>query len=75
MITTLNKCSYNFAKADKLGRTPLMKAIEAENVNIAHLLLDDGTIDDNSFAKAKKLAILSENENIKGIFAGVKTKK
>ena len=52
-----------------------MKAIEAENINIAHLLLDYGTIDDNSLAKAKKLAILSENENIKGIFARVKTKK
>ena len=75
MITTLNKCSYNFAKADKLGRTPLMKAIEAENVNMVHLFLDYGTNDGNSLAKAKKLAMQSENKNIITIFAGTEAKK
>ena len=73
LITTLNKCSYNFAKTDKLGRTPLMKAIEAENVNIAHLFLDYGTnnyYDLNeyySLEKCKKLAMKSENEDIKAL--------
>ena len=75
LITTLNNCSYNFAKTDKLGRTPLMKAIEAENVNIAHLFLDYGTNDGNSLAKAKKLAMQSENKNIITIFAGTEAKK
>ena len=52
-----------------------MKAIEAENVNIAHLFLDYGTNDGNSLAKAKKLAMQSENKNIITIFAGTEAKK
>lgn len=52
-----------------------MKAIEAENVNIAHLLLDYGTNDGNSLAKAKKLAMQSENEDLKALAQRMKVKE
>ena len=52
-----------------------MKAIEAENVNIAHLFLDYGTNDGNSLAKAKELAMKSENEDIKALAQRMKVKE
>ena len=66
LITTLRECSFNFEKTDNLGRTPLMKAIEAENVNLVNLLLDYGKNEYKSLVK--ELALKSNNKDIKAIF-------
>lgn len=68
LIITLKKCSFDFTKTDKLGRTPLMKAIEAENANLVHLLFDYGTDCGNSLIKATNLGLKSKNKDIKAFF-------
>ena len=63
----LNDVQFDFAQKDNLDRIPLMKAIEAENVEVAKLLLEIGKVKESDFNELKTLALNSDNQELKNI--------
>lgn len=68
----LQDAKFDFSKKDNLYRTPLMKAIEAENVEVAKLLLEFGKVKENDLHEVKMLALNSENKELKNLFENFK---
>ena len=68
----LQNAKFNFNQKDNLFRTPLMKAIEAENVEVAKLLLEFGKLIVFDFYGIKKLALESDNQELKNLFENFK---
>ena len=59
---------FDFSKKDSLDRTPLMKAIEAENIEVVKLLLEFGKVKESDFNEVKTLALNSDNQELKKLF-------
>ena len=45
-----------------------MKAIEAENIEVAKLLLEFGKVKESDFNEVKTLALNSDNQELKKLF-------
>ena len=64
----IQDAKFDFSKKDSLDRTPLMKAIEAENVEVAKLLLEFGKVKESDLNEIKILALNSDNQELKKLF-------
>ena len=63
----LQDAKFDFSQKDNLDRTPLMKAIEAVNGEVAKLLLEFGQYSEKDFNEVKNLALSSDNQELKNL--------
>ena len=72
ILGKLHDVQFDFSQKDNLDRIPLMKAIEAENIEVAKLLLEFGKVKESDFNEVKTLALNSDNQELKKLFENFK---